>query len=55
MTMAGITTTEAARMLGVTRTRIWQLIRDGKLIAIRYGKRGVLVDEESVKRRKEGR
>ena len=48
-----LSTSEAARMLGVTPRRVTELIRSGLLVAQRSG-RSWEVDEESVERRLSG-
>lgn len=48
-----ITVPEAARLLGVTRVRVWQLIKKGKLKAEKKG-RDWWVDLASVEQRREG-
>ena len=51
--MDKITAPEAARLLGITRVRVWQLIKKGKLKAEKKG-RDWWVDRESVEKRREG-
>jgi len=55
--MAIITTTEAGKKLGVTRERIWQLIRNGELKATRFGRVWMIdtKDLKAVERRPIGR
>lgn len=52
-----ITTTEAAKRLGVTPTRVRALIESGRLKAFKYGREWLIdpKDLEAVKNRKVGR
>lgn len=55
--MTQITTIEAAARLGVTRYRVWQLVKEGRLPAVKAG-RDWLIEErslEAVAVRKPGR
>ncbi|MBL7223192.1 MAG: helix-turn-helix domain-containing protein [Candidatus Brocadiae bacterium] len=45
-----LTTAEAAKRLGLARTYVYYLIKDGQLKAVRVGARMLLVDAESVRK-----
>lgn len=44
--MGQITTSEAARRLGITRFRVCQMIAEGKLPAVKFGRDWVILEDD---------
>ena len=53
--MSLVTTKEAAQILGVTPVRVRQLIKDGRLVAVKRGRDHLLEDREVKRFQRHGR